>query len=120
MVLAASGSEVALALQAAELLAARGVAAQVLSVPWREAFAEALQAGRFRLPDVPVVWVEAGVRTGWQALAQPRDVVIGIDRFGVSGPGREVAVHLGLSVVDVARAAMSALGRTTVDGGNPH
>ncbi|SHK45472.1 transketolase [Pseudonocardia thermophila] len=113
VVLAATGSEVALSLQAAELLAARGVAAQVVSVPWRERFTEAVAQGRFVLPDVPVVWVEAGVRTGWAALAKPRDAVVGIERFGVSGPGPEVAVHLGLSCADVARAAMGVLARRT-------
>ena len=111
VVLAASGSEVAVALKAAELLATRDVEAQVLSVPWRESLAHALRTGRFRMPDAPVVWVEAGVRTGWSALAGPRDTVVGLDRFGVSGPGLEVAAHLGLSFVDVARAAMAAVGR---------
>ena len=112
VVLAASGSEVALALLAAELLAERGVEAEVVSVPWRERLDDALQAGRHRLPDVPVVWIEAGVRTGWRALAGPRDTVVGLDRFGASGPGPDVAVHLGLSSADVARAALDALGRT--------
>jgi transketolase len=57
------------------------------------------------------VWVEAGVTTGWRAVAGPGDQVVGIDRFGESGPGQDVAVHLGLSVVAVARAAFTAAGR---------
>ena len=100
-----------MALQAAELLVARDAEALVLSVPWREALADAPATGRFRMPDVPVVWVEAGVRSGWSVLAGPRDVVVGLDRFGVSGPGPEVAAHLGLSGADVERAALAALGR---------
>jgi transketolase len=111
VVLAASGSEVALALETAELLKAYDVRAQVVSVMWRERFTAALRAGTFRLPDTPVVWLEAGVPTGWRAVAGPHDAVIGIDRFGESGPGREVAVHVGLSVRAVAAEVFRVLGR---------
>lgn len=110
VVLAASGSEVALAREAAALLADRGIAARVVSVMWRERFEEALTTGAFRLPDAPVVWVEAGVRTGWRAVAGPRDAVVGIERFGESGTGPEVAAHLGLSAEAVARTAVRVLG----------
>ncbi|WP_103381811.1 transketolase [Pseudonocardia dioxanivorans] len=108
VVLAATGSEVSLALVAAELLAARGVEATVVSVPWRERLDASLRDGGFALPDAPVVWIEAGVTTGWRALAGPRDAVVGIDRFGESGPGHEVADHLGLSATAVARVALAA------------
>jgi transketolase, bacterial and yeast len=111
VILAASGSEVALALEAAAVLAARGVGARVVSVMWRERFEEALRAGTVRLPDAPVVWIEAGVSTGWRAVAGPGDRVVGIDRFGECGPGRDVAVHLGLTPGAVADAAFEALGR---------
>ncbi|OZM76536.1 transketolase [Pseudonocardia sp. MH-G8] len=109
VVLVAAGSEVALALDAAALLAARGVGSRVVSVMWRERFEDALAAGTYHLPDVPVVWVEAGVRTGWRATAGPRDAVIGIDRFGESGKGPDVAAHLGLSAEAVARVAVRVL-----------
>ncbi|MFP5020063.1 transketolase [Pseudonocardia phyllosphaerae] len=111
VVLTASGSEVAAALDAAATLAERGVAARVVSVPWRERFAAALADGSYPRPEVPVVWVEAGVPTGWQALAGPRDVVVGLERFGESGKGAEVAAHLGLTGDAVADAALRALGR---------
>jgi transketolase len=111
VVLAASGSEVSLALAAAELLDAEGIAAQVWSVPWREALESALREGRRARPTAPVVWVEAGVRTGWRALAGPGDAVLGLDRFGASGPGDQVAAHLGLSAPELARLAR-ALVRT--------
>ena len=117
VVLAASGSEVALALSAAELLSARGVEAEVVSVLWRERLEAALCEGRHRFPAVPAVWVEAGAPTGWRAIAGPRDAVVGIDRFGESGPGSEVAEHLGLSVSAVARAALIALGRVAPTNG---
>lgn len=111
VVLAATGSEVALAVEAAALLWVSGVGARVVSVMWREKFEEALRAGTYRLPARPVVWIEAGASTGWRAVAGPRDGVVGIDRFGESGPGRAVAVHVGLSVEAVAREAFRVLGR---------
>ena len=117
VVLAASGSEVALALVAAELLSARGVEAEVVSVLWRERLEAARRDGRHRFPDAPVVWIEAGVSTGWRAIAGPGDEVVGIGRFGASGPGPEVAVHLGVSASAVARAAFTALGRTVGSDG---
>jgi transketolase len=58
------------------------------------------------------------VRTGWLALAGPKDAVIGVDRFGVSGPGRQVAEHLGLSVPAVQRVVRTVLGREP-DGRKP-
>ncbi|TGD84824.1 transketolase [Mycolicibacterium sp. CH28] len=111
VVLAASGSEVALALQAADLLAGHEVNATVASVMCRERFEAAARAGSSGWPDVPVVWIEAGVPVGWRAIAGPRDAVVGIDRFGESGPGPQVAEHLGLSATAVADAALRTLGR---------
>jgi transketolase len=115
VVLAASGSEVALALEAAELLTGRGVSVTVVSVMWRERMEQALSM--VRLPDAPVVWVEAGVPTGWRAVAAERDQVIGLQRFGESGPGPLVATHLGLTPTAIANAAFTALGRAASWGG---
>lgn len=111
VVLAASGSEVALAIEAADLLAHRGVAATVASVMWRQRLEEALSSGHHPLPDVPVVWAEAGVPTGWHGIAADRDQVIGVRRFGGSGPGAQVAALLGLTPVALANAAFTTLGR---------
>ncbi|GFG55652.1 transketolase [Mycolicibacterium agri] len=114
VVLAASGSEVSLALAAEELLATQGVRAAVLSVMWRERMQEWL-IGDGRLPDCPVVWTEAGVETGWRAIARDRDTVVGLNRFGESGPGPEVAAYLGLTPTAVADAALRALGQPRQD-----
>jgi transketolase len=69
-----------------------------------------------------VVWVEAGVPIAWRALARPRDAVVGIDRFGASGPGLKVAHHLGLSPGDVAGTVLRTLGRraSASDDGADH
>jgi transketolase len=118
VVLAASGSEVALALDAADELGERGVGAMVVSVMWRERLEAALREGATQLPDAPVVWIEAGVTTGWRALAGPRDAVIGIERFGESGPGPEVAAHLGLSAAAVADTALGLTEKGAPTGGS--
>ncbi|NKQ54361.1 transketolase [Amycolatopsis sp. K13G38] len=111
IVLAATGSEVALALAAAGELAGEGVAVEVLSVPWREQFERALAAGEFRLADCPVVWIEAGVPTGWQALARHGDAVLGLRRFGASAPGATVYAELGFTVAAVVETALRQMGR---------
>lgn len=112
IVLAASGSEVSLALEAADLLATRDVHSTVISVMWRERLAEVLASGSRPLGDAPVVWTEAGVPSGWRAIGSDRDTVIGLNRFGESGPGSQVAAHLGLTPVAIANAAFAALGRS--------
>lgn len=106
VVLAASGSEVSIALDAADILANRGIRAAVASVMCREKLDGALADGTYALPDAPTVWIEAGVPIGWRALARSRDAVIGLQRFGESGPGAEVAAHLGLTPSAVAETAM--------------
>lgn len=110
VVLAASGSEVSLALEAADLLATRGVHSTVISVMWRERLQGALSSARRLLGDAPVVWTEAGVPTGWHAIGSDRDRVIGLNRFGESGPGSQVAAYLGLTSVTIANAALAAVG----------
>lgn len=97
--LLATGSEVALALEAAALLAEEGIAARVWSVIWRERFAARRRA--VAGAPLPTVAVEAGVTGGWLGLA---DTVVGVERFGASGPGAAVAAHLGLTPEAVASA----------------
>ncbi len=100
----ASGSEVAVAVAAAELLAGDGVAVRVLSVPWRERYVDVRDA----VGTAPVtVSVEAGVRTGWLGVA---DAAHGIDEFGVSGPGDAVLAHFGITPQAVAARVHTALG----------
>ena len=98
LILAASGSEVSLALKAAHLLE-EGVAVRVVSIPCAEVFyAQDEGYRRSVLPDgLPIMVVEAGVTRGWYSLKPGAQITVyGIDRFGVSGPGDEVAAKLGL------------------------
>ncbi len=105
IVLVATGSEVALCVEAAERLAADGTKAQVVSMPSWDRFDQ--QDADFTdtvLPiGVPTLAVEAGVELGWHKYA---DDVVSIERFGASAPGNVVMEKLGLNVDDVvARAA---------------
>jgi transketolase len=111
MILAASGSEVALALAAADELESLGVPAAVMSVMWRERLEQALRDGDHDLPNVPMVGIEAGVSIGWRALVGHRGTAVGIDRFGESGPGSAVAAALGLTTAAVVDAALRSLVR---------
>jgi transketolase len=101
-VLAASGSEVALALKASDALAAEGIAARVVSMPSWELFdAQPAEYREAVLPAaLPVVSVEAGVEQGWSRYA---DASVSVDRFGASAPGPEV--FRGLEVTGEAAAA---------------
>jgi transketolase len=115
VVLVATGSEVALAMEAADLLEADGVGARVVSMPWRERFTALDQRARQELlpVDVPVVVVEAGVAQGWEALIAGGGVIVGLDRFGASGKGPAVQAALGFSASNVAAVATSVLAPST-------
>jgi transketolase len=106
--LLATGSEIALAMQAREALRSQGVVARVVSMPSCGDFDRQSAAYRATvLPrSVPVVAIEAGVTQFWRAYTGFGGAVVGIDRFGESAPAEQVAVELGLtaqSVVDCAR-----------------
>jgi len=107
VILAASGSEVALALDARAELEAAGIPTRVVSMPSWELFdAQHPDYRRSVLPpDVPTVAVEAGVTRGWREYVGDRGEVIGVDRFGASAPGGEVMERLGLTAARVAAAA---------------
>ena len=101
IVLVAAGSEVSLALQAAEEVEKPGLGVRVVSVPNRTLFLKQDEAYRRKVvpEDVPTLAIELGVSTGWYAINPGGKVeVYGLDRFGASGPGKQVAEHLGFSV----------------------
>ena len=108
VVLVGTGTEVAVAVEAAEELRASGTAVSVVSMPCWEAFEAQEPAYRKSVfPDgVPVVSVEAGVTSGWQRWA---DASVGIDRFGASAPGSKVMAELGITAEAVAAAARNLL-----------
>jgi len=107
-IIVGTGTEVAVAIDAAEALAAGGIPVRVVSLPSWELFAA--QDARYRasvLPaGVPTVSVEAGVTAGWSRYAQ---VSVGIDRFGASAPGALVLDELGINAANVAETVRGLL-----------
>ena len=111
-ILLGSGSEVAVAADAADLLAADGIAARVVSVPSFELFREQDAAHRESVLPAGLrarVAVEAANPLGWHELVGLDGSVIGLDRFGASAPGPEVMEALGITPQHVAAAARSLL-----------
>ena len=107
VVLIATGSEVSLALDAIEPLAARGIAARVVSMPSTTVFDR--QPLSFRdavLPrGVPRVAVEAGVTAFWRQYVGLDGEAIGIDSFGESAPAADLFAHFDLTTQAVVDAA---------------
>jgi transketolase len=108
VVLIGTGSEVQVCVAAREQLAARGIAARVVSMPSWYLFD--LQPDDYRAavlpPGVPTLAVEAGVRFGWERYA---DDVVGIDRFGASAPGEVVMRELGITPEHAVERALALL-----------
>lgn len=103
-ILIATGSEVHLALEAAEALAAKGVAIRVVSMPCAERFLE--QDVKYResvLPDAirTRLVIEAAATGYWYRFAGLDGAVLGLDRFGVSAPAKDAFSYLGFSVENV-------------------
>ncbi len=104
VILAATGSEVHLALAAQEKLAGEGARARVVSLPCRELFAAQPEEYRHQVvtPGIPLLAIEAGVSLGWKPyLDSPAAGVIGVDRFGASAPGPIVMREYGFTVENV-------------------
>jgi len=104
----ASGSEVSLAVDTAEELEKRDIKAAVMSVPDRQKLENHISDKK--LPDVKLkAAIEAGVTSGWYRLVGSEGLVIGLDRFGLSGVGSEVGKDLGLDPEKIADKMESAL-----------
>ncbi len=104
----ASGSEVSLAVGAQKILAEKGVAARVVSVPCMDLFFEQDEAYRRAvIGDAPVkVAVEAAVREGWDAIIGDGPF-IGMKGFGASGPYKAVYEHFHITPQAVADATLA-------------
>jgi len=112
--LLATGSEVALAVRAREMLHAEAIAARVVSMPNCAEFDRQSPAYRAAvLPrELPVLAIEAGVSHFWRTYTGFDGDVLGIDRFGESAPAAQVAAALGLTPEAVCTRARALLRRT--------
>ncbi len=121
VILVASGSEVHLALEAQELLAARGVAARVVSFPSWELFREQPQEYRDAVlpPGVRArLAVEAASPFGWREWVGDAGAVVGLERYGASAPGGTIFRELGFTAERVAQEALRLLGRGAPEPGS--
>ena len=109
--LIATGSEVEIALAAADLLAEQGMIAAVVSAPSFELFAA--QPADYRaavLGDAPRVGVEAAIRQGWDGtILRTSDGFVGMTGFGASAPAPDLYRHFGITAEAVARAARNLI-----------
>ena len=111
MTLFASGSEVAVALGARDLLEAEGIGARVVSTPCWEIFED--QPADYQaalIGETPVrVAVEAGVRMGWDRFIGADGAFVGMQGFGASAPDKVLYQHFGITPEAVAGAAKARL-----------
>ena len=108
VILAGTGSEVQLCVDAAASLASAGIASRVVSMPCWELFLEQDEGYRSEVfpAELPVVGVEAGVSLGWERWA---NMTVTLDHFGASAPGGKVMEEFGFTAASVEAAARSLL-----------
>jgi len=113
LVLIATGSEVELAMNAAEALSQRGIAARVVSMPNPGRFLA--QTCEYRTSVLPKnvsarIAIEAGVTAYWHRFVGPDGAIVGIDRFGASAPASTLFDELGFDVAAVVDRALRLVG----------
>jgi len=116
-IILASGSEVALAVDAYQELSAAGCRVRVVSLPSWALFGEQDQAYRDLVlpPDIPArVAVEQASALGWERWVGAAGTIIAMRSFGASGPGREVRQRFGFTAAAVAEAVRAALAALAV------
>ncbi len=111
-ILIASGSEVSIALDAQEILAAQGIATRVVSMPSWELFEAMPQSYKDDVlpPAITArVSMEAGVTQGWERYVGDKGIALGINHFGASAPYETIYREFGLTPEAMAAAAQSLL-----------
>lgn len=113
IILIATGSEVHICVEAAEILAGENIQARVVSMPSWELFEAAPKYYKQRIlpPEVKKrLAVEAGISMGWERYVGEAGRVIGINTFGASAPGDRVLAEYGFTaanIVDQAKALVN-------------
>jgi len=110
-VIFATGSEVAIAVDALPLLKDKGVSAKVVSVPSVELFlgqSDAYRASVIGSPKARVA-IEAGIEMGWAKLLGDKGRFVGMHGFGASGPAEKLYEHFGITPNGVVEAVTAQL-----------
>jgi len=110
----ATGSEVHLAVRARELLQEQGIPTAVVSMPCWELFE--FQSEKYRREVLGPSWptcvrvaVEAAISPGWDRYIGENGVFVGLNGFGLSGPGDELFKHFGITAENVFNQAKAAI-----------
>lgn len=114
VVLLATGSEVAIALDAAKMLEADGLSPQVVSMPCWKLFDK--QDDKYKNSVIPRdvkarVAIEAGIEMGWRKWLGDDGVFVGMTGFGASAPGKVCFKEFGITAENVAAAARDLVKR---------
>jgi len=112
VLLLATGSEVSVALDAAEALAKEDIAAQVVSMPCWELFEK--QSQEYKNSVIPPavkarVGIEASVEQGWHKYIGDKGAFVGMSSYGASAPGKVCFEKFGITAENVAKAAKKSL-----------
>jgi len=114
-----TGSEVMLAVQAADALAGQGIKAAVVSMPCWELFEAQGESYRNAvLGSAPRVGVEAASAFGWSKWLGQEGAFIGMRGFGASAPAQDLYKHFGITADSVAAAAREVIDKTKDRAGN--
>lgn len=112
LILMASGSEVSLIIEAAEILEKENIKVRVVSMPCQNLFAE--QDRSYQDLVLPPTCnrrlaVEAAASFGWHKYVDLNGTIIGLDCFGVSSKGSELFEHFGFTAEAIASEAKQLL-----------
>jgi len=109
----ATGSEVWVALEAKEMLVKKGHSVKVVNLGCWELFEEQNCEYKNNIlkcnEDALLVSVEAGITNGWQKFTGRKGLNIGINTFGESGPGGQIANHFGITPQNVYEKIIARL-----------
>ena len=111
LTIVATGSEVQLAIDAANELKTDSIMANVVSMPSLDIFMQQKEDFQNSIidPDKPILVVECSHPNSWYKILNRGDMVIGIESFGESAPGNELLKHFGFTKENVIDAAKSLI-----------
>src|SRR3989338_3108379 len=106
IILIASGSEVAIALEVTLLLQGKGIKARLISMPSFELFRACPEEYKNSILHPACkkrIAIEAAAKNDWYEFVGLDGLIIGVDRYGASAPSNVIAEHYGFTVQNILR-----------------